>query len=62
MIAKKAPPAAANGAQSREETPKRGGGRRPTTITDRSVTSPTIEGVRRAEREAAHTAQQRTDV
>src|SRR6516164_5638415 len=61
MIAKKAPPAAANGAQSREETPKRGGGRRPTAITDRSVTSPTIEGVCRAEREAAHTAQQRTD-
>jgi len=35
---KKAPPATANGAKSREETPKTGGGRGPTAIADRSAT------------------------
>jgi hypothetical protein len=35
---KKAPPAKANGAKSREETPKRAMVELPTTVTDRSAT------------------------
>jgi hypothetical protein len=56
-IAKKAPPAKANGAKSREETPKRGGGKRPTHRHHRSLgDAASIDGTCRPQREAAHTA------
>src|SRR5262245_35102627 len=55
---KKAPPAKANGAKSREETPKRGGGRRPTYRHHRSLGDlASIDGTWRPQREAAHTPQ-----
>jgi hypothetical protein len=54
---KKAPLAAANGAKSREETPKRGGGR--TYRHHRSLGDvATIRGICPAQCEAAHTTQE----